>query len=139
MSEEQIAEHVLGVIMVQQFSLKSGMAKFGNCAKTAVTKELTQLHDMETYVPMDPDKMTRQQKAEALNSLIFLTKKRDGRIKSRSCADGSTQRRRPGYKKEDSASPTVSTDADLITAAIKAHENCEAACFDIPGTFLHAE
>ena len=63
MLEEQMAEHILGVVMVQQFSLKAGMAKFGDRATTAVTKELTQLHDMKTYVPMDPDKMTRQQKA----------------------------------------------------------------------------
>ena len=70
---------------------------------------------------------------------MFLVEKRDGRIKSRACADGSAQRRRPGYKKEDSASPTVSTEAVFITTAIEAHENCRVACFDIPGAFLHAD
>ena len=138
-SEEQIAEHVLGVVMVQQFSLKAGMAKFGDCTKTAVTKELTQLHDMETYVPMDPKKMTRQQKVEALNSFMLLVEKWDGHIKSRACADGSTQKWRPGYKKEDSSSPAVSTEAVYITAAIEGHENCKVTCFDIPGAFLHAD
>ena len=125
--------------MVQQFSLKAGMAKFGNRATTAVIKELTQLQDMKTYVPMDPDKMTRQQKAEALNSLMFLVEKRDGRIKLRACTNRSAQKRRPGYKKEDSASPTVSTEALFITAAIEAHKNCKVACFDIPGAFLDAK
>ena len=115
------------------------MAKFSGCAKTAATKELTQLHNMETYVPMDPDKMTPQQRSEALNSLMFLVEKRDGRIKSRACAGGSAQRRRLGYKKEDSASPTVSTEAVFITAAIEAHENRKVACFNITGAFLYAD
>ena len=56
-SKAQVAEHVIGV--VQQFSLKAGMAKFGACAAEAVTKELKQLQDMETYIPIDPNKMTR--------------------------------------------------------------------------------
>ena len=70
---------------------------------------------------------------------MFLFEKCDGRLKSRACADGSTQRRRPGYKKEDSTSPTISTEAVFITAAIEAHENRKVACFDIPGAFLHAD
>ena len=61
--------------MVQQFGLKAGVATFGDRAKTAVTKELTQLRDMKTYVPVDPDNMTPQQKQEVLNLLIFLTEK----------------------------------------------------------------
>ena len=82
--------------MVETFSLNAGLKKFGDRGKTAVRKELTQLHDVKTYVPMDPDKMTPQQKVKAMNSLIFLTKKRDGRIKSCACADSSIQRRSPG-------------------------------------------
>ena len=34
--------------------------------------------------------------------------------------------------------PTVSTEAVLITAVIKAREEGDVACFDIPGAFLHA-
>ena len=52
--------------------------------------------------------------------------------------DGSKQRRRPGYKKEDGASPTVSTNAVIITTAIEAHERRAKATMDIPGAFLHA-
>ena len=48
--------------MVQQFNLNARIAKFGNRARTAVTKELTQLHDMKTYVPISPDVMTLQQR-----------------------------------------------------------------------------
>jgi hypothetical protein len=55
------------------------------------------------------------------------------------CGNGSKQRRRPGYKKEDSASPTVSLEGVFLTAAIEAHERRHVACFDIPGAFLHAK
>ena len=40
----------LGVIVVEQFILKAGIAKSVNRAKTLITKELTQLHDMKTYI-----------------------------------------------------------------------------------------
>ena len=61
--------------MVQQFSLKAGIAKFGNSAKKAVIKELTQLNKMKTYTSVGSDKMTPQQRQEAWNSLIFRTEK----------------------------------------------------------------
>ena len=89
MSQEEINSHILGVAMLQQFSLKAGLKHFGKKGAEAVTSELTQRHDMHTYEPIDPDTMTRQQKSEALNSLIFLTEKRNGDVKSRMCGDGS--------------------------------------------------
>ena len=55
------------------------------------------------------------------------------------CGNGSKQRHCPGYKKEDSESPTVSLESVLLTAAIEAHEMRHVACFDIPGAFLHAK
>ena len=98
--------------------LKKGLEQFGKEGQKAVTKELQQLHDMVTYLPQDPKKLTRQDKQRALQSLIFLTRKRCGRIKARACADGSKQRLNPHYKKDDAASPTVSNEAVFITAAI---------------------
>ena len=54
MIKKEVSNHVLEVIMAQQFSLKAGLKKFGDRGKEAVIKELAQLHDMTTYVPMDP-------------------------------------------------------------------------------------
>ena len=99
MTQEEVNCHVLGVIMAQQFSLRVVLKKYGKEGKVAVKKELTQLHDMATYVPMDAYKITKEQKDAELKSLIFLTEKQDGRIKSCTCADGSKERRRPGHKK----------------------------------------
>ena len=64
--------------------------------------------------------------------------KQDGSVKVWAVADGSKERTLPGYKKEDGASPTVSTDSIMITAAIDAHEWRNFATIDIPGAFLHA-
>ena len=93
LSEEDLDAHILAVIMVQQFSLRAGIKKFGSQATESVSKELQQIHDMSTYEPMDPDKMTANQKREAMQSLLMITEKRDKRIKSRLVADGSSQRR----------------------------------------------
>ncbi len=41
--------------------------------------------------------------------------------------------------KQETTSPTVSTEAVFITAVIDAHKERYIACFDIPGAFLHAD
>ena len=98
-SQEDINSHLVGVAMLQQFSLKAGLRYFGKKDEEAVTSDLTQMHDMETYVPTNPESITPQQKADALNLLIFLTEKQDGCVRSRMCDNVSKQRRHPGYKK----------------------------------------
>ena len=56
-SKEDVESHVLGMIMVQQFSLHAGIKQFGDEATESVSKELQQIHNMGTYEPVDPDKM----------------------------------------------------------------------------------
>jgi hypothetical protein len=58
-------------------------------------------------------------------------------VQACACADGSKERRQPGYKKEDGASPTVATNSIMITATIDAHERRNVATIDIPGAFLN--
>ena len=41
--------------------------------------------------------------------------------------------------KEEVTSPTVSTDATFMLAAIAAHEHRATATLDLPGAFLHAD
>ena len=52
-SEEDTMMHVLGVAMIQKFSLKKGLNKFGTRGENSVTKYLNQLHDMQTYFPLE--------------------------------------------------------------------------------------
>ena len=68
---------------------------------------------------------------------MHLVKKRDGRVRARGCADGSKQRKEPGYKKGNTASPTVHNDSTFITSAIDAKEGRDVMIVDLPGAFLH--
>ena len=139
MGEDEICEHIVGLIMAQQYTLKKGLELFGEKAEEAAIKELQQIHDMDTYTPMDPKTLSFEEKKKALSALFFLTEKRNGDIKARKCAVGSKQRTFPGYVKSDAASPTVSTDGLIITTAIDAHEERDVAIVDIPGAFLQAD
>ena len=69
-----------------------------------------------------------------MNSLIFLTQKRDGTIKARACANGSTQR--SYINKDEAASPTVTTEALLTTAVIDAKQKRDIITLDIPNAFV---
>ena len=71
MTQTEVNSRLLGVAMLQQFSIKAGLKHFGKKGEEAVTSELTQMHDMQTYIPVDPETMTPQQKLEALNMLSF--------------------------------------------------------------------
>jgi hypothetical protein len=67
-----------------------------------------------------------------------IIEKQDGWVRARACANGSKERRQPGYKKEDGASPTVATNSIMITATIDAHKQRDVATIDIHGAFLNA-
>ena len=87
--------------------------------------------------PVKAGDLTRAQKRAALEYLMYLKQKRCGRIKGRGCADGSKQRL---YKtKEETSSPTVSTEALFLTSLIDAEEERKVVTVDIPGAFMHAD
>jgi hypothetical protein len=69
---------------------------------------------------------------------MYLNQKRCGRIKGRGCADGRKQRLYK-TKKEETSSPTVSTEALLLTSLIDAGEERKVVTVDIPGAFMHAD
>ena len=57
----------------------------------------------------------------ALSSLMFFKEERDGKLKNRHCVDGSSQREY--ISKEETASPTFSTESVFTMAAISAFKN----------------
>ena len=95
---------------------------------------MKQLHDRTCWQPIKVDTMTPTEKTKALESLIFLVEKKDGRIKARHCANGSKQRN--WINPEEAASPTVMTDSILLTAGIEAKEGRDVATWDIPNAFI---
>jgi hypothetical protein len=123
--------------MMTQLSLKKGLMEYGEDGAKAMTSELKQLHDKSVMIPRAANLMTREEKRQALQYLMYLKKKRCGRIKGQGCADGRKQR---VYKsKEESSSPTVAIESLFLTAVIDAKERRDVATCDIPGAFLHAD
>ena len=76
MTEEQLDDHIMRVILAQHFSLKKGIALFGDKAEQATTAALQAIHDIGTYEPLDASKLTRDEKRDALESLLFITEKK---------------------------------------------------------------
>jgi hypothetical protein len=74
-----LAQH--GQPMKKQYGLKTGLKRFGSRGDTAVTKELSQLHTMNCFRPCDASSLTRDDRRNALSSLMFLTEKRSGDTK----------------------------------------------------------
>jgi len=57
------------------YSLKQGIAKFGETVKQAAMKEMKQLHDRECFMPIDPKRMSTTEKNVYWNHLSFLQKR----------------------------------------------------------------
>jgi hypothetical protein len=92
-------------IVMTQHSIKKGLKIFGEAGAEAVTSDMKQLHDRSVIDPKSANMLTREEKRKALSYLMFLKKKRCGRIKGRGCADGRKQRI---YKtKEETSAPMV--------------------------------
>jgi hypothetical protein len=119
---------------MQAFTLKQGIHKFGDKGIQAATDELKQLHERKVFKPINMDDLTTTEKQRAMESLIFLVEKKDQRIKARTCANGSVQRTYIG--KDEAASPTVSTEAILLTGVIEAKEDRDIMTADIPNAFV---
>ena len=78
--------------------------------------------------------LTPREKKRAMETLTFLVEKRDGRTKSRTCANGSVQR---GWmNREESSSPTAALESVMITGVINAHGHQDAATADVPNAFM---
>ena len=124
-------------IMLSQYSMKQGLKLFGTDGTSAVLAELSQIHNLKVVDPKNASDLTREQKKAALEYLMFLKKKRCGRIKGRGCADGRKQREYTS--KEDASSPTVSIEALMLSCVIDAKEGRDTATVDIPGAFMQAD
>ena len=95
-----------------------------------------ELEDLDVYKPLDPNKLTRGQKKEVLHALNFLKEKCYGTLKGRTCADGRSQRTL--YDKSQTASPTVSTDALMLSIMIDAKGARDVATADVVAAYLKA-
>jgi hypothetical protein len=122
--------------VMTQMSMNKGLKEFGDAGIEAVLSELQQLHDRKVLEPRFAGELTRDEKRVALQYLMFLKKKRNGRIKARGCADGRKQRLHTN--KEDASSPTIAIEAVMLSCVIDALERRDVAILDIPGAFMQA-
>ena len=63
--------------LVQTYSLKAGLKKFGDCGHGPAVSEMKQLHDHPLFQPFMVEDLTPVEQKRALESLIFLTEKHD--------------------------------------------------------------
>lgn len=123
--------------VMTQMNMRKGIKEFGDAGVDAVLSELKQLHDRKVLEPRIADELSREEKLAALHYLMFLKKKRNGRIKGRGCADGRKQRLHTN--KEDASSPTVAIEAVMLSCVIDAKERRDTATVDILGAFMQAD
>ena len=71
------------------YNLRQGIIKFGVKGVQAAKAEVGQLHSRNCFQLIHVHNLTPIQCRKVLKSLIFLTEKRDDRIKARTCANGS--------------------------------------------------
>jgi hypothetical protein len=125
---------------LQTYSLKQGIKKFGKQGIEAVHKEMKQIHDRVVFEPISIEEMTILERKRAIESLIFLTEKRDETVKARVCANGSTQRAYIAYiSREEASSPTAASEAIIITGVIDAKQKRDVMTLDIPNAFVQTE
>ena len=136
-NEHQLAFPDLHEAVHTQYTMKKGLKVFGEPGKQAVKTEMQQVHDRGVIVPVHGKHLTREEKLAALRYLMFLKRKRCGRIKGRGCADGRQQR--PNTPKEDTTAPTVAIESLFGTATIDAKERRDVATADIAGAFMQAD
>ena len=87
-AEIYVAQVSDATLATPQMPIRCGLKLFGSAGFSAVKAELQQLHDLKV---MEAKPLTTTQKREALGYLMFLKRKRNGKIKARGCADGRPQ------------------------------------------------
>ncbi|MGL5934919.1 MAG: reverse transcriptase domain-containing protein, partial [Cetobacterium sp.] len=133
----QIESPQVVATVMTQLSMHKGLKVWGDKAKRAVHAEMKQLHMRNTFKPKHWSSLSKDEKEKLLESHLFLKQKRCGTIKGRTVAGGNKQR---GYiNKQDASSPTVSTQALLLTCVVEAHEGRDIMTIDIPNAFIQTK
>jgi hypothetical protein len=135
-SLKEVRSYILGFIMTQM-TAKAGTKKHGQVAIDALCKEFLQLHDLGVFEGQHTAALTKDERRAALRAINLIKEKRCGLIKGRTVADGRKQRSL--HAKEETASPTVSTDALMLSTMIDACKERDVATADVAGACLHAD
>ena len=131
------APHPFPGMLFQQMSACAGYKRFGDAACDATCREFKQLVDKDVFTPVRPEHLTQKEREQSLRVVNLIKHKRDGTIKGCTCAD--RRKQRDLYDKSQTVSPTVSSDALVLTIMIDAKEGRDVATADVAGAYLNAD
>jgi hypothetical protein len=121
-----------------QYGFQKGLNEFKETGYIATVNELNKnLIGKNVLDMLEPKSVTYDMMKMSLGYLMFLKRKRCGKIKARGCADGRPQREY--ITKLESSSPTVKTHALFLSCLVDAVEGRKVVVADIPGAFLSAD
>jgi len=125
-------------IYFNQMPASKGIKLYRAKAVAAMFKEYKQLEDFNKVLGrINPESLQHDQKRRALRAVNLIKLKHCGKMKGRTCADGSTQRKY--VPREEASPPTLSFEALMGILLVNAYEERDTAIFDVPGAYLHAE
>ena len=133
-----IHNHMMATkVCFAQLGKKAAVKEYGQAAVAAILKEVKQLEGKKTFMAHAIHELTEMERQRALRSITLVTQKRNRIIKGRTVADGRKQR--DYIPRDDITSPTISTEALMLSLAIDAHEGRYVATADVEGAYLHAD
>ena len=128
-----LTQQLTANVTFNQMSEKAAIRKHGKAAEAVLMAEFAQLENLEVHESLNPASLTRAQRKASLGALNLVKEKINGKLKRQTCADG-----RPQYDKSQTASPTVSNDALMLSIIIEAFEGRDVATADVAGAYLKA-
>lgn len=121
-----------------QYNFQRGLKEFEAAGYKATIDELDKnLIGKNVLDMIEPTNITYEMMKMSLGYLMFLKRKRTGKIKARGCADGRPQREY--ITKLESSAPTVKTHALFLSCLVDAAEGRKVVVADIPSAFLSAD
>ena len=134
---------IKSIFLSAQMNARKGIKQFGERAVAAMIKEFEQLDQgafpgKPVVMPVDAGSLTPKELEMAMEAVNLIKEKKGGKVKGRTCANGSRERKFLKYD-ESVASPTVSTEGMFGTFMIDAYEGRVVGISNIPGAYLHAE
>ena len=113
-----------------KLSIQRGMKQWGDEARVAGEKEISQLQWRERHLGKQMSDLITEENNKILPSYMFVVRKRDGVTKARLVAGGNQQR--GNVTKEESSSPTVSTESVFWSSIVDTQEVRGVAVIEIP-------
>ena len=120
-----------------QYGFQKGLKEFKETGYQVTVNELNKnLIGKNVLDMLEPRSVTYEMMKMSLGYLMFLKRKRCGKVKARGCADGRPQREY--ITKLESSLPTVKTHALFLSCLVDAIEGRKVVVADILGAFLSA-